>query len=128
MAQLGGRVPPACRGPSETSCEHNYNLMLCTVMQVATLLEEYFSSGDLGEAAAELADMGEPELQHFFVKRAVTAALDKHNREREMTSILLSSLYSEVRPHQDVQMNGSRYSSTRKTGKAPDVLVEMTGA
>ena len=65
--------------------------------QVATLLEEYFSSGDLCEAAAELADMGEPELQHFLVKRAVTAALDKHNREREMTSVLLSSLYSEVR-------------------------------
>ena len=66
-------------------------------LQVATLLEEYFSSGDLGEAAAELADMGEPELQHFLVKRAVTAALDKHNREREMTSVLLSSLYSEAR-------------------------------
>ena len=65
--------------------------------QVATLLEEYFSGGDLGEAAAELADMGEPELQHFLVKRAVTAALDKHNREREMTSVLLSSLYSEAR-------------------------------
>ncbi len=78
----------------------NLDRMPCTVMQVATLLEEYFSSGDLGEAAAELADMGEPELQHFFVKRAVTAALDKHNREREMTSILLSSLYSEVRPHE----------------------------
>ncbi len=65
--------------------------------QVATLLAEYFSGGDLGEAAAELADMGEPELQHFLVKRAVTAALDKHNREREMTSVLLSSLYSEAR-------------------------------
>jgi len=64
---------------------------------VATLLEEYFSGGDLGEAAAELADMSEPELQHFLVKRAVTAALDKHNREREMTSVLLSSLYSEAR-------------------------------
>ena len=74
-------------------------LTLChgIACQVATLLEEYFSSGDLGEAAGELADMGEPELQHFFVKRAVTAALDKHNREREMTSVLLSSLYSEVR-------------------------------
>ena len=74
------------------------------LVQVATLLEEYFSSGDLGEAAAELADMGEPELQHFFVKRAVTVALDKHNREREMTSVLLSSLYSEVRSEQDLDV------------------------
>lgn len=65
-------------------------------MQVATLLEEYYATGDLAEAAAELEDMAEPELQHFLVKRAVAMALDKHNREREMICLLLSSLYSEV--------------------------------
>ena len=66
-------------------------------VQVAHLLAEYYVTGDLAEAAAELEDMAEPELQHFLVKRAVATALDKHNREREMTSVLLSSLYSEVR-------------------------------
>ena len=60
-------------------------------------MEEYYATGDLAEAAAELEDMAEPELQHFLVKRAVATALDKHNREREMTCLLLSSLYSEVR-------------------------------
>jgi hypothetical protein len=30
------------------------------------------------------------------VKRALATALDKHDREREMTSVLLSTLYSEV--------------------------------
>lgn len=34
---------------------------------------------------------------HYFVKRLVTCALDKNNREREMASVLLSSLYANVR-------------------------------
>ena len=38
----------------------------------------------------------EPELEHVFVKKAVTLAMDRHDREREMTSVLLSSLYGEV--------------------------------
>ena len=67
--------------------------------KVATLLAEYYLTGDVAEAAAELEDMAEPGLQHFLVKRACATALDKHNREREMTSLLLSSLYSEVRLH-----------------------------
>lgn len=33
---------------------------------------------------------------HYFVKRLVTTALDKNNREREMASMLLSSLYANV--------------------------------
>ena len=30
------------------------------------------------------------------MKRALTTALDKHDREREMTAVLLSALYNEV--------------------------------
>ena len=41
-------------------------------------------------------ELDEPEYGHLFVKRAVTRALDKHNHEREMSSILLSALYGEV--------------------------------
>ena len=62
-------------------------------------MAEYYLTGDLTEAAAELEDMAEPGLVHFLVKRACATALDKHNREREMTCLLLSSLYSEVRLH-----------------------------
>ena len=43
-----------------------------------------------------LQELDEPEYGHLFVKRAVTRALDKHNHEREMSSILLSALYGEV--------------------------------
>lgn len=45
-----------------------------------------------------LQELDEAEYGHLFVKRAVTRALDKHNHEREMSSILLSSLYGEVGP------------------------------
>ena len=43
-------------------------------------------------------ELDEPEYNHFFVKRLVTRAMDKHNHEREMASILLSALHGEVRP------------------------------
>ncbi|KAL4858246.1 Programmed cell death protein 4 [Chlorella vulgaris] len=63
---------------------------------VAMLLEEYFNSGDMHEAAVSLQELDHPEFGHYFVKRALATALDKHGREREMTSVLLSSLYNEV--------------------------------
>ena len=47
-----------------------------------------------------LQELDEPEYGHLFVKRAVTRALDKHNHEREISSILLSALYGEVSPAQ----------------------------
>lgn len=42
-------------------------------------------------------ELDHPEFGHYFVKRALTTALDKHDREREMTAVLLSALYNEVR-------------------------------
>ena len=44
-----------------------------------------------------LQELDRPEFGHYFVKRALATALDKHDREREMTSVLLSTLYNEVR-------------------------------
>lgn len=41
-------------------------------------------------------ELDEPEYNHFFVKKVITRALDKHNHEREMASILLSALLGEV--------------------------------
>ena len=34
----------------------------------------------------------------MFVKKVVTLAMDRHDRERELASVLLSSLYGEVTP------------------------------
>ena len=41
-------------------------------------------------------ELDEPDYTHFFVKKVVTQAMDKHDREREMASVLLSTLYNEV--------------------------------
>ena len=64
--------------------------------QVAELLEEYLDSGDIDEAAQSLQELDLPRYDHWFVKRAITLAMDRHDREREMVSVLLSALYSEV--------------------------------
>lgn len=46
--------------------------------------------------AESLEELGASHLAHYFVKRLITTALDRKDREREMASTLLSSLYAEV--------------------------------
>jgi programmed cell death protein 4 len=60
---------------------------------VADILFEYFNSGDLEETTDSLDEMDHPELAYYFVKRAITFSLDRHDKEREMVSSLLSELY-----------------------------------
>ena len=45
-----------------------------------------------------MQDAHQPQLHHWFVKRAVALAMDKHDKEREMTSVLLCSLHNIVSP------------------------------
>eukprot|EP01098_Paradermamoeba_levis_P009426 TRINITY_DN3921_c0_g1_i3.p1 TRINITY_DN3921_c0_g1~~TRINITY_DN3921_c0_g1_i3.p1 ORF type:complete len:383 (+),score=125.68 TRINITY_DN3921_c0_g1_i3:167-1315(+) len=59
------------------------------------LLEEYFSSGDTAEAVNSLVELQAPEMSAEFVKRAVIYALERKERERELTSVLLTHLYTE---------------------------------
>ena len=44
-----------------------------------------------------MQELDEPAFGHFFVKKLVARALDKHNHEREMASLLLPALAGEVR-------------------------------
>ena len=46
--------------------------------------------------ATSLEDLGEKDMLHYFVKRLLVLALDRKDREREMASVMLSSLYAEV--------------------------------
>ncbi|KAG1680411.1 hypothetical protein FOA52_015502 [Chlamydomonas sp. UWO 241] len=71
--------------------------------EVKAIVVEYFESGDVGEVAVSLEDLGAPDFMHYFVKRALVLALDRKDREREMTSVLLSSLYAEVIPPEQVR-------------------------
>jgi len=63
---------------------------------VKDLLREYYESGDLDEAIRSLNELDMPHFHHEFIKLAVSLSLDKSNRERELTSVLLSCVYSDV--------------------------------
>lgn len=73
--------------------------------EVNSIVEEYFSSGDVNNAADSLTDLDAPVafMGHYFVKRLLTLALDRKDKEREMASNLLSNLYSEVLPSDQIQ-------------------------
>ena len=53
--------------------------------QVNGLVEEYFSSGDVGNAADSLSELEAPvdTMGHYFVKRLITLALDRKDKERD---------------------------------------------
>ena len=60
---------------------------------VVDILTEYFESGDDEEAAQSVEELDHADLGHYFVKKAITCSLDRHDKEREMISQLLSSMY-----------------------------------
>ncbi|XP_072971390.1 MA3 DOMAIN-CONTAINING TRANSLATION REGULATORY FACTOR 1-like [Typha angustifolia] len=92
--------------PNYDSCEEPYELVGggATVStpfddykkSVVTIIEEYFSTGDVELAASDLRDLGSGEYHHYFVKRLVSMAMDRHDKEKEMASVLLSALYGDV--------------------------------
>lgn len=63
---------------------------------VVTIVEEYFSNGEVELAASDLRDLGSDEFHPYFVKRLISIAMDRHDKEKEMASVLLSALYSDV--------------------------------
>ncbi|OVA20524.1 Initiation factor eIF-4 gamma [Macleaya cordata] len=63
---------------------------------VVALIEEYFSTGDVEVAATDLRDLGSSEYHPYFVKRLISIAMDRHDKEKEMASVLLSALYADV--------------------------------
>ncbi|CAK7336597.1 unnamed protein product [Dovyalis caffra] len=63
---------------------------------VASIIEEYFSTGDVEVAASDLRELGSSEYHLYFIKRLVSMAMDRHDKEKEMASVLLSALYADV--------------------------------
>ncbi|XP_019085535.1 PREDICTED: programmed cell death protein 4-like [Camelina sativa] len=61
-----------------------------------TIIQEYFLSDDIPELIRSLEDLGSPEYNSVFLKKLVTLAMDRKNKEKEMTSILLSALHMEM--------------------------------
>lgn len=90
--------------PNYDSGEEPYELVGATVSDpldeykksVVSLVEEYFSTGDVDVAASDLRELGSVEYHPYFVKRLVSMAMDRHDKEKEMASVLLSALYVDV--------------------------------
>ncbi|KAK6920592.1 Initiation factor eIF-4 gamma, MA3 [Dillenia turbinata] len=90
--------------PNYDSGEEPYQLVGTTVTDpldeykkaVGTLIEEYFSTGDVDLAASELRELGSTEYHPYFIKRLVSMAMDRHDKEKEMAAVLLSALYADV--------------------------------
>eukprot|EP00892_Ulva_mutabilis_P003777 jgi/Ulvmu1/1771/UM118_0010.1 len=62
---------------------------------IMELLREYLESGDAAEAGACIAELQLPQYDFYLVKRALTLAMDRKDRDREAVSVLLSSLYGQ---------------------------------
>ncbi|KAK7842512.1 MA3 DOMAIN-CONTAINING TRANSLATION REGULATORY FACTOR 1 [Quercus suber] len=90
--------------PNYDSGEEPYQLVGTSVSDplddykkaVASLIEEYFSNGDVELAASDLREQGSSGYLPYFIKRLVSMAMDRHDKEKEMASVLLSALYADV--------------------------------
>ncbi|KAL5544016.1 hypothetical protein UlMin_007800 [Ulmus minor] len=90
--------------PNYDSGEEPYQLVGSTVSDpldeykkaVVSLLEEYLSTGDVEVAASDLRELGSNEYLPYFIKRLISMAMDRHDKEKEMASVLLSALYADV--------------------------------
>lgn len=64
--------------------------------KVENILEEYFVSGDVGEALQSVMELAVPEYSYELIKRAISMSLDKSYRERELVSQFFSAGYPDV--------------------------------
>ncbi|KAK4264463.1 hypothetical protein QN277_025635 [Acacia crassicarpa] len=92
------------KDPNYDSGEEPYRLVGSTVTDpldefkkaVVSTIEEYFSTSDVELAASDLRELGSSEYYPYFIKRLVSMAMDRHDKEKEMASVLLSALYADV--------------------------------
>jgi programmed cell death protein 4 len=85
-----------CRGydPGTSRAVYGPMLTLCEFkIQVAECIAEYFDSCDADEVIRTLEELGCAEYHPEIVKRTISLAMDKHPRERELTSRLLTCLH-----------------------------------
>ncbi|VFR00325.1 unnamed protein product [Cuscuta campestris] len=64
--------------------------------KVTVILQEYFENDDKSSTASELRELGMPFFSFYFVKKLVSMAMDRHDKEKEMAALLLSSLYAHL--------------------------------
>lgn len=64
--------------------------------KATVLVEEYFATDDVDSTANELREIAMPNYNYYFVKKLVSIAMDRHDKEKEMAAVLLSALYADV--------------------------------
>ena len=70
-----------------------------------TIIHEYFLSDDILELIHNLEDLAALEYNPLFLKKLITLAMDRQNKEKEMASYLLSALTMETFSTDDI-VNG----------------------
>lgn len=85
----------AVYGPMLTKSEFKIQLVEC--------LKEYFDSCDSDEVIRSMEELGCLEYHAEIVKRAISLAMDKGPRERELTSRLLTCLHPTPLSHKDME-------------------------
>ncbi|XP_073128441.1 MA3 DOMAIN-CONTAINING TRANSLATION REGULATORY FACTOR 2 [Henckelia pumila] len=60
------------------------------------IVEEYFDNDDVISTADELREINMPSYNYYFVKKLISMAMDRRDKEKEMASVLLSKLYGDV--------------------------------
>jgi hypothetical protein len=61
--------------------------------KLVSLVDEYFALDDVMRMAMDVHTLGSPNYHHYFVNKLVSMALDCHDWEKEMASMLLLALY-----------------------------------
>ncbi|KAL0364486.1 UNVERIFIED_CONTAM: ma3 domain-containing translation regulatory factor 3 [Sesamum angustifolium] len=64
--------------------------------EVYAIIHEYFLSDDIPKLIRSLEVLGMPEYNPTFLKKLITLAMDRRNREKEIASVILSALHMEI--------------------------------
>ncbi|XP_010243352.1 PREDICTED: uncharacterized protein LOC104587437 [Nelumbo nucifera] len=76
--------------------------------KVTVIVEEYFATDDVASTANELKELDMPHYDFYFVKKLISIAMDRHDKEKEMAAVLLSTLYADVIDPQQVYKGFSK--------------------
>eukprot|EP00250_Pteridium_aquilinum_P010239 c19235_g1_i1 orf=143-2299(+) len=117
--------------PNYDSDEEPYKLVTTPAAQsiqeyknkVGQIVEEFFLTDNVAETAADLRDLGSPMYHHYFVKKLISMSLDRHDREKEMAAVLLSSLYADVISSEQVSKGFARLVES-----ADDLVIDIPDA
>ncbi|KAL6181808.1 hypothetical protein ACLB2K_048457 [Fragaria x ananassa] len=92
--------------PNYYSGEEPYQLVEATVADpldeykktIASIIEEYFTTNDVGQAASDVRELSSIQYHPYFMKCLVSMAVDRHDTEKEMASVLLSARAKKALP------------------------------